>query len=238
MPRRAHVPHLAVGSLELPESESHHLRNVLRLQPDDKIELFDDTGRTALARVVDISHARITVQINTVDASVPPTTKITVASALPKGDRADWMIEKLSELGVSRFIPLQTERSVVHPEGKNKRDRWTRIATESAKQSHRIGVMQIDALTPLGQVLSSIANALYLSPDPAARALVSNLKAEDERITLIIGPEGGWSENEIALFAARNITPARLTDTILRIETAAITAAALAACASLRPPSL
>jgi 16S rRNA (uracil1498-N3)-methyltransferase len=241
MPRRAHVPHLSPGSLVLPDSESHHLRNVLRLEVNDPIELFDDAGHTALATITQISPTRITVQITTV---TPPTltTNLTIASALPKGDRADWMIEKLSELGVTRFIPLQTARSVVHPEGKNKFDRWNRIATEAAKQSHRPGILQINPLTPLATLLDSLHHpttppphhSLYLSPASDAPSLSSILyppATPVPNLTLFIGPEGGWSPEELTLFTTHNIPPARLTDTILRIETAAITAAALAACA-------
>jgi 16S rRNA (uracil1498-N3)-methyltransferase len=236
MPRRVHVQSLRLGELLLSESESHHLRDVLRAQLNDQVELFDPTGQTALATITELSAKGLKVRITEVQKAVP-TSQITIASALPKGDRADWMIEKLSELGVWRFIPLQTERSVVHPEGKNKFERWTRIATEAAKQSRRTGIMQIDPLTPLAALLPKLQSALYLSPDPQASSLSSILYPLSSR-SLLIGPEGGWSDEEIALFTSRNIAPARLTDTILRIETAAITAAALAACASIRPPSI
>ncbi len=157
--------------------------------------------------------------------------RLTIASAIPKGERADWMIEKLSELGVARLVPLKTERSVVHPEGKNKFERRRCIATESAKQSHRTGTMQIDPLTPLADLLSSesFPLALYLSPEAPA-TLLECLKPKPSDCLLLIGPEGGWTPGEIDLFARSQIHPARLAGTILRIETATIAAAAIAAC--------
>jgi 16S rRNA (uracil1498-N3)-methyltransferase len=156
---------------------------------------------------------------------------ITIAAAVPKGERADWMIEKLSELGCHRFIPLATERSVVLPEGKNKHDRWTRIAIESAKQSRRAGVMQIDPLTPLADAAHDDTPSLklVLSTDTTAQLIIDALRASPNTLTLFIGPEGGWTDEELTLFSTKNIPGVKLTSTILRTETAAIAAAAIAA---------
>jgi 16S rRNA (uracil1498-N3)-methyltransferase len=231
MLRRAHVLSLKPGNLQLSERDSHHLRDVLRLRVEDEIELFDSVGRTATATVSQITGTVLTVRVNEI-REAPGTRTLTLATALPKGERADWLVEKLSELGVYRFIPLQTERSVVHPEGKNKFERWNRIAAESAKQSRRAGVMTIDPLTFLAQALADAPPlVLYLSTDPAAATLGSQLPGNDESLALFIGPEGGWTDDEIQLFSDHKIQPARLTQTILRIETAAISAAAIVQCA-------
>jgi 16S rRNA (uracil1498-N3)-methyltransferase len=155
---------------------------------------------------------------------------LTIASAVPKGARADWMIEKLSELGVARFVPLMTQRSVVHPEGKNKIERWQRLAAESAKQSRRAGVMSIDPLTPVADVLKKFAGrAAYLSTAAGALPPSSIFHPPSSSLTLLIGPEGGWSDDELAGFAARDLTALTLGATILRVETAAIAAAAVVA---------
>jgi 16S rRNA (uracil1498-N3)-methyltransferase len=141
------------------------------------------------------------------------------------------MIEKLSELGVSRFIPLATARSVVLPTGQNKRDRWVRIATESAKQSRRTGVMQIDELTPLSKVVDLRAEGqmvFYLSTAASATS-ISSFSLHPSAL-LLIGPEGGWTPDEIALFESHHLTGVKLTATILRVETAAVAAAAVVAC--------
>jgi 16S rRNA (uracil1498-N3)-methyltransferase len=155
---------------------------------------------------------------------------VIIASAVPKGDRADWMIEKLSELGVSRFIPLATARSVVHPKGAGKLDRWRRIATESAKQSRRAGVLQIEPLTALDRFTESLESpAVFLSTDPKAPPILScsSFILHPSSLCLLIGPEGGWTDDEMAAFARRNLTAAKLTETILRVETAAVVAAAI-----------
>ena len=236
--RRVHTSVVKIGDIDLDGGESHHIYDVLRLGEGDEIELFDDHGNTAIAIIVAATGARVTVHVDRISAPTPGF-QLTIASALPKGERADWMIEKLSELGVARFVPLQTARSVVHPSGESKLTRWKRLATESAKQSRRPGIMQIEPLTPLVSLFSSLPPlGLYLAPIPAAPSLISIVHpSRMSRLALVIGPEGGWSPEELELFKAHNIPPVRLTITILRIETAAITAAALAMCSFIPPVS-
>src|SRR6266545_3283098 len=170
MVRRAHVPVLREGEIQLPQAEAHHLRDVLRSKPGDMVELFDADGRTAEARVMFVSSSGVRVKVEGIRE--PQTSvSLTIASAVPKGERSDWMIEKLSELGVDRFVPLMTERSVVHPEGKNKFERWKRIASEAAKQSRRVGVMRIDSLASITSLLAAeSAAAYYLSLEGQARS--------------------------------------------------------------------
>jgi 16S rRNA (uracil1498-N3)-methyltransferase len=226
---RLHVPALApAGTLvELGEREAHHARVVLRLKPGDDVELFDDAGNVARGLISDIGQVAVTVAIGDCGFA-PDELDLTIASAVPKGDRADWMIEKLSELGVSCFIPLRTARSVVHPTGTAKYERWRRIATEAAKQSRRRGVLQIDALTTIEEVTQRHTSAIALSP-ASDQSLQSAIRNSQSSITLLVGPEGGWSKDELAMFDARRLTGARLTRTILRVETAAVAAAAIVA---------
>ena len=220
MPRRVHVPSLHPSRIDLPSAEAHHVRDVLRMQSGDALEVFDDAGQTADAVIVASDSGGVTVQIQrvAVRANAPA---IVVAAAVPKGDRADWMVEKLSELGVSRFIPLRTARSVVHPEGTGKIDRWKRIATEAAKQSHRTGVMSIEPLTPLD---AAFLPGIWLSPTATQSLLEAAIGPHQ---TVFIGPEGGWTDEEIEAFHSHNIVPSRMTTSILRIETAAILAAGI-----------
>jgi 16S rRNA (uracil1498-N3)-methyltransferase len=151
---------------------------------------------------------------------------------MPKGNRADWMIEKLSELGVSTFIPIVSERSVVLAEGKNKHQRWQRIATEAAKQSHRSGVMRIESVQPLIAVMQSAAShgqCWQLSTDAAATPIIDLQPPIGGCLTVFIGPEGDWSKEETAHFQKAEIPAVSLGKTILRIETAAVAAAAILA---------
>src|SRR2546421_343871 len=129
--RRIHVPNLVIGQNALSQSEAHHARHVLRLPEGTEVELFDSAGQTARVTLHYPDPNRAIAQVATITKASGRAFRFTIASAVPKGDRADWMIEKLSELGTTEFIPLRTARSVVHPEGKGKLDRWRRIALES-----------------------------------------------------------------------------------------------------------
>lgn len=215
------------------EAEAHHARDVLRMEEMTAVELFDDGGQAARGRLKFDGNRGASVLVEALEAAETQSFQLTIASAVPKGERADWMIEKLSELGVSRFIPLETERSVVHPGGKNKKERWERLAIESAKQSRRAGVMRIDDLMPLAVAMGP---GWFLATETATetgtapiRDVVRDFGSKEVR--LFIGPEGGWADGERRAFDAAGLTGVRLTDTILRIETAAIAAAALVMCA-------
>jgi 16S rRNA (uracil1498-N3)-methyltransferase len=226
--------------MELDAGSSRHLARVLRMGVGDKLELFDSAGSMATATIVRLGpHVTVTVTeiTPTAEAGV---SDITIAAAVPKGERADWMIEKLSELGCSRFIPLATERSVVLPEGKNKQERWVRIATESAKQSRRAGVMKIEPLTPLSDAVAGMdadSHSFVLATEKPARGIFevfgqfasARTASGKAKWAFFVGPEGGWTEEEIELFLRSNVEPLRLTDTILRVETAAVATAAIAA---------
>jgi 16S rRNA (uracil1498-N3)-methyltransferase len=238
MARRLLVTELRPGVVELPADQAHHARDVLRLGVGAEVELFTAGGESALATLTSVSPGGVLAEVGEIRRQ-RSAVELTIASAVPKAARADWMIEKLSELGVARFIPLATARSVVHPEGKNKIERWERLAAESAKQSKRPGVMAIDPLTPLPAVLDR-ANAgrmAYLSTGAAAVPAASVFGAPRTSILLLIGPEGGWSAEEQAGFDGRALTAVSLGATILRVETAAIAAAAVVAALSVEPPA-
>jgi 16S rRNA (uracil1498-N3)-methyltransferase len=228
VPRRIHVPTpLTIGTITLDPKQAHHLRDVLRLKIGQTIEAFDDDGNIADAVIVQCDATSTTIRIEQIQEkkSAP---EITIASGVPKGDRADWMIEKLSELGVARFIPLATERSVVLPKGSNKLERWLRIATESAKQSHRAGVMQINDLTPLKTALGTAMEMEGFYLDPNSQTFFDQSQIANQKSQIyFIGPEGGWTDQEINLFTQANLTGLKLTATILRVETAAIATAAI-----------
>ncbi len=234
--RRLHVSHLQAGDVALDADESHHARDVLRLTVGTIVELFNDAGQTARGTIATLTKNSVIVRVESLDQTPGRATHtaIVVASALPKGDRADWMIEKLSELGVDQFIPLVSARSVVVPKGTGKAQRWTRIAVESAKQSRRAGVMQIATLATLGDLLSREKQEIVLlstewDAKPLHDLLQSKIDSRKSQITLLIGPEGGWTPEELKTMKDSALTAARLTATILRIETAAIAAAAIVA---------
>jgi 16S rRNA (uracil1498-N3)-methyltransferase len=231
VPRRIHTSQVRAGDLTLSDREAHHARDVLRLTTGEAVEVFDDAGAVACGTIVACDARGVVVRVEqpASDDAAPSAIHLTIAAAVPKGDRADWMIEKLSELGVERFIPLATARSVVRPEGKNKRDRWTRIATEAAKQSRRRGVMRIDELTKLDAALRDAGEARWVFSTTGEARSVIDLVARDAppSVTAFIGPEGGWTDDELAQFSASNAIAVQLTPTILRVETAAVAVASI-----------
>lgn len=223
---RIHVPAVESGAIvALDSQQARHALTVLRLRDGDAVEAFDADGRTGAAV---LRHRGDAVEIEIASAQVDAGgLRVVVASAVPKGDRADWMIEKLGELGVERFIPLSTDRAVVVPTGQNKLARWRRLAQESARQSRRRGVMQIDGVTGVDRVLENHAGSrkLALTTEIAGAPLVDLAIDPGRDILLLIGPEGGWSDAELNGFAGAQVEAARLTRTILRVETAALAAA-------------
>ncbi len=232
MLRRVYTPDLHPGEVTLTAPGSRHVRDVLRLEKGMRVEAFDDLGNVAVATIVELEPT-VALHIDEIAASGvdPNAIDLTVAAAVPKGERADWMVEKLSELGVSKFVPLAAARSVVLPEGRNKRDRWVRIATESAKQCRRAGVMRIEELTGVQELLATRppqSQLFVLSTAHDAMPIVEAVElAPGRQFLMLIGPEGGWTEQEIDQFVAAGAAGLKLTDSVLRVETAAIATAAV-----------
>lgn len=230
MIRRLHTQALRLGDIRLDPAQARHARDVLRLKEGTSVEVFDDQGSTASATLGFTGANDVYVRVEQIRTLAPSSApRLTIASAVPKGERADWMVEKLSELGVAAFIPLMTERSVVKPEGKNKYARWARIATESAKQSRRAGVMRIEELQPVRDAVRDATSTFYLSTAADAVPLVNALSAPPfgGALTLLIGPEGGWTDAEIEWFESSGVRGVKLIATILRVETAAIASASI-----------
>jgi 16S rRNA (uracil1498-N3)-methyltransferase len=224
--RRAFVQTLHLGSVSLDANEAHHVRDVLRLANGEPIELFDAQGRRATAMLDRVDRDHVTAIVDRIDEH-DLTRSITVASAVPKNERADWLVEKLSEVGVTKWIPLKTARSVVHPAGTSKFDRWKRIAVESAKQSRRPGVMEIAELVSIESLDFDGTVPIVLSTREGSKSLVSSLP--NGAVLLLIGPEGGWTDAEIDQLREKGAIEASLTSTILRLETAAVVAAGVVA---------
>jgi 16S rRNA (uracil1498-N3)-methyltransferase len=274
--RRILLPKAVVGRVDLAGPQAHHLRDVLRLAAGEAVEVFDETGTSGRGRIVSVTHDGVSVEVDEILRAGANGPRLTIAAAIPKAARADWMIEKLSELGVDMLVPLSTRRSVVLPRGLGKLDRWRRLAAESAEQSARTGVMRIEPLTQLPVVIERAKSAAgvlwHLSldeqavpifqlitpspgtpgegwgegplrqatqdphPDPlpeyrergkGAAASRMGLPWLPGALTVFVGPEGGWSREEVEAFRAAQIVPVRLTRTILRVETAAVAAAAI-----------
>lgn len=230
--RRAFVTTLHLGSVSLDQNEAHHVRDVLRLGSGEAIELFDPLGRRALAMLDRVDREQVTAIVDKIDEH-QMLRHITVASAVPKNERADWLVEKLSEVGVARWVPLKTDRSVVHPSGTSKVDRWKRIAIESAKQARRPGVMDIGELCTVESLAFEGLTPMVLSTRGDSKPLAS--ASPGGPVILLVGPEGGWTDAELDALRLRGASEMSLTTTILRIETAAVVAAGIIACGGSGP---
>ncbi|MDR3619577.1 MAG: RsmE family RNA methyltransferase [Paludisphaera borealis] len=214
------------GKFRLDAEESRHLLRVCRHTVGDRVELFDGAGLSYVARVVECGKDAAWLEPEGPPTSDPaPPCLIEIGTAVPKGDRFDWLVEKAVELGVARLTPLITDRSVVDPRG-SKLDRLRKTVVEASKQSGRSRLMDIDAPTNLRAFLER-SDGLRLLADPAGvspegwPAIVRGAV-----VRLAVGPEGGFTEAERALAVSLGWRPIRLGPNILRIETAVLAGAA------------
>lgn len=226
----ADSPFLPNAEITLSTTESHHLVNVLRKKIGDSVSIFNGQGGEATADIVHIARNSVQLTISKYWNNPPAAgAKITIATAVPKGERFRWLIEKATELGVSQLIPLTTQRSVVQPgDGKLEKMRHTVIA--AVKQSGTPYLLKISPLTKWSQFLQQFASQQPLfiahpNGDSFATA-VQKVLATNNSLTIAIGPEGGFTEMELQEAKQVDAKIIGLGEQILRIETAAIAVAA------------
>lgn len=207
--------------------ELHYVSRVRRLSPGDEVELRDGEGRGFLARIREISRDAAILDITDETELEPDEFTVRLIVAVPKRNIFDDVVRKLSEIGVAQIQPVTTERSVVEP-GVGRLDRWRRIAAESVRQCGRGKPVSVEDVVILERALREAPQGtrLILHPEGSkvslAGALGDNAAAP---ITVAVGPEGGFTEEEIALAVELGFTPVGAGKLILRTETAAIVAA-------------
>lgn len=206
---------LGDGEISVDDDTEHHLRKVLRLRDGEAVSVTDGDGRWCLAvAVVEANRLRL-VPTSEVLTELPSSRSVTIAAAIPKGDRLEWMVQKVTELGVDRLVLLHADRSVVRWKAErvdHQLARLQRVADEALRQSRRVVRLVIDAPRPAIDVLGDFAVA-----EPGGRPLAP------ADVAVAVGPEGGWSEAELAASSAT----IDLGRTILRTETAAVAVSAL-----------
>jgi 16S rRNA (uracil1498-N3)-methyltransferase len=230
MPHRFYAPSLTeTGSVTLIDTECHHLNHVLRLRESDLVEVFDGNGGAATCRIQSLQKRSVVLEVIDFRQDSNSLPDLTIATAVPKGDRFEWLVEKATELGVHRIIPLVTSRSVVDPR-ENKLDRLRQTVIAACKQSGRNQLMEITPVTHWTEFLVAIStnyHTLIAHPSPRGNPVTEHALSDRSRPILIaIGPEGGFSDEEIEAALAAGAVPIRLGDHILRIETAVIAIAA------------
>jgi 16S rRNA (uracil1498-N3)-methyltransferase len=219
MPDRFYVNRpLGLGEVIVDGPEAHHLAHVCRVRPGDAVCLFNGDGREYPASVTAVSRRSVTAEVLAVEA--PPREvgyRLEIAAPLPKGDRAQFLVEKLTELGATAFIPLQTARSVVQPR-EAKLDRLARHVIEASKQCGRNVLLRVESLTAWPDFLRRA--------DLPARKLLAHpgggpVTGKGDCVAAV-GPEGGFTEAEVEAATAAGWQTVGLGPRILRVETAAL----------------
>ncbi len=213
-------PHVFVESLdsiEVSEADMAHLSKSLRMRDGDPLTVSDGQGRWRSATFASDGLLSATSDIVTV---TQPTAPATVAFSLTKNSKPEWVIQKLTELGVSNIVVLRSERTVVRWDDEKvdkARARWNRIIIEAAMQSHQARLPTIEGVLDAATWLESSGAAISHFGGPLLIDVADSVRS------VAIGPEGGWSDSEIEI--ASSIVS--LGNTVLRAETAAVAAGAL-----------
>jgi 16S rRNA (uracil1498-N3)-methyltransferase len=220
--------------LSVSGQEFHHLRNVLILASGDSVSVFDGVGRGFLGRILGITRREARIRLEAVEEPPPESPlAITLIVGVPKGEKLELVIQKATELGVMAIQPVSTVRSEVRSvpgREAGRLARWRRVALEACKQSGRSRIPILEPPRSLEAALSGARSGvrIVLDPlgDPLERALVEQARESGSSV-LAIGPEGGWSPEEIGTFQDAGFVPIGLGPRTLRSETAAIASTAL-----------
>ena len=226
------APPIKTDTVTLAGPDAHHMIHVMRASPGAEVVLFDGSGVEFLARVSRIDRTQVELDVlarSEIDREL--SIEVTLAVTLPKGDRQKWLVEKAVELGVRRIIPLQTARSVAKP-GEKALDRLRRTIIEASKQCGRNTLLEIGKPVSWTEFVESekhvpcrlLAHPRSAGSDgepgsPAGRFLPQDLPG---KVLLAVGPEGGFTRDEVSLATSAAWHAIDLGSRILRIETAAI----------------
>jgi 16S rRNA (uracil1498-N3)-methyltransferase len=215
------------GRIELDDDAAHYVRSVLRLKQDQSIVLFNGHGGEYLGRFNEVSRKTVRVEIEQfVERNVESPLTINLGLGISRGDRMDWAVQKAVELGVTQLTPLVTERCVIKFSDDKKQQRlqhWQHIAQHAAEQSGRTCCPSIGEIATLADWVSG-QQGLSVFLDPYAEQSLADLSPESARVTLLSGPEGGFSEQERQIAKTVGFVPVRMGARILRTETAVLSA--------------
>jgi 16S rRNA (uracil1498-N3)-methyltransferase len=229
------APLVSGGRCVIAGSAAHHMVRVLRLDADSAVTLFDGTGGEYAARVESIRKDAVLVEVGARAATERESPlAVTLAQGVSRGERMDWVIQKATELGVRRIVPLITERSVVRLDARQaqkKSQHWRGIAIAACEQCGRNRLPELAAPEDLLRYLASEASkeTLRLLLSPAGTLRIGALDPQ-KKSTLLIGPEGGLTTAERAAAITQGFVEVQLGPRILRTETAAIAALAALQC--------
>lgn len=218
------------GTFVVKDEQFHYLSTVRRFSVGDEINIFNGLGNSYKARIDVVDKKHIKGTILTTKTLILPNKKVSLYTAIPKGERFDWLIEKASEIGISKIVPIIYTRSVVKELSANKIERYKKISISASSQSWRADIMPIETPKKFSEIIKILnqkdtLNILpYESEENNKIYQVMNDNKDTKNINIFIGPEGGFDNTEIKLALENNFKIVTLGKNILRVETAGIVA--------------
>ena len=226
MTPRVFVPPPCTQSVVLDPRQSHHLVRVLRIRAGETVEVFDGTGRVWRAIVSKAGADACTVERGSLACEeAPPEPQIHLAAALLRSDPMDRLLRQATELGASRFWPLTTERTqMARNRAEARYDHWRRVIIGACEQSRRAHLPGLNGILRFDEFIGAVEPRQALLLHPEAQSLHRQL--QPRQTTVLVGPEGGWTDNEVGRARDRGIEAFSLGSGILRAETAPLAAIA------------
>ena len=235
------MPHFYVNPKDIKDKnflikdeQFHYLSNVRRFSVGDEINIFDGLGNSYKARIDNIDKKSMKGTILSSKTLVLPNKKISLYTAIPKGERFDWLIEKTSEIGISKIVPVIYSRSVVKELSENKLERYKKISISASSQSWRADIMTIEKPVNFNETVEKLStqkdtlNILPWESEEEKNILgILNENKDIKNINIFIGPEGGFDKTEIDIAIKKGFKTVTLGKNILRVETAAIVASSI-----------
>lgn len=217
-------PLFSAGIIELTGPAFHYLTRVLRLSTGSALTLFNGDGKDYLAEITGIESKNVLVRImGCADAGNESSLKITLVQGVCRGERMDYALQKATELGVFCIQPLISRRVEVRLDKSRLVKRlkhWQGVVTSACEQSGRAVVPEVKTPLPLSEWAATADSSPRLVLDPYTQDKLAELSIADKALSLVIGPEGGFTDEEVQLFKDNGLTPVSLGPRILRTETA------------------
>lgn len=208
--------------------EGHHAATVRRFRPGEELDLGDGAGTVAHCVVEEATKGRLAAKVLSIATMAAPTPPVTVVQALPKAERSELAIELATEAGADAFVAWQAQRCVARWESAAKVDkglrRWGAVARSAARQSRRAYIPTVDGVRSTAELAGRIDGLTVVLHESATVALADLDVARADSVTLIVGPEGGITDEEIAALTGAGAVAVRLGPTVLRTSTAAAVA--------------
>ena len=235
------MPHFYVNpkdikdkSFVIENEQFHYLSTVRRFSAGDEINIFDGLGNSYKARIDNIDRTTMKGTILSSKTFVLSKIKVSLYTAIPKGERFDWLIEKAGEIGISKIVPVIYLRSVVKELSENKIERYKKISISASSQSWRADIMPVDKPVKFNEAAEKVSrekdtlNVLPWESEENKKILsLLNENKYVKNINIFIGPEGGFDKTEIDVALKNNFKTVTLGKNILRVETAAIVASSI-----------